>query len=99
MGIDGTYKVDVTTTMGTEHIEFNFQTEGKSLGGTMDGLFGFQSFGSGTIDGKDISVITMLKAPVGEMELKIDATIDGDKISGQLQLGTFRPSLFEGTRV
>ncbi|MFC1901011.1 hypothetical protein ACFLYN_05405 [Chloroflexota bacterium] len=99
MAIDGTYKVDVTTVMGTEHIEFTFKTEGNSVGGTIDGLFGFQSFAGGTIDGNDVLISTIIEAPVGQMELNIGATIEGDKITGQIQLGSFRPSVFEGSRV
>lgn len=98
MGIDGTYKVDVTTVMGIENIEFTFKTEGKLVGGTMDGLFGFQSFGGGEVNGNDIFISTMIEAPVGQMELRIRANIDGDKITGDVQLGEFRPSVFEGTR-
>ena len=98
MSVDGTYKVELTTTMGTQSIELTLKTEGDSLSGTMDGYFGQQSFGGGKVSGNDVSWSVALESPVGEMKLDVNETVNGDEISGQVQIGSFRPSEFKGTR-
>jgi len=98
MSVDGTYKIELTTTLGPQSIELTLMTDGDSLSGTMDGYFGQQSFGGGTIKGNDISWSVELQSPVGEMRLDVKGTVNGDEISGQVQIGSFRPSAFKGTR-
>ena len=98
MAIEGTYKVELTTTLGTENITLTLDTFGDSLNGYMEGFFGQQSFVDGTIDGNDISFSMEAESPVGRLQIDVTATIDGDEISGQVQIGAFRPSQFKGTR-
>ncbi len=98
MGIDGRYDIELATTMGTEPMTLTLKTDGDSLSGTMDGHFGQQSFSGGTVSGNDVSWSVDLQSPMGEMELNVNGTVNGDEISGQVQLGSFRPSIFKGTR-
>jgi len=44
MAIEGTYKVELTTTLGTENIILTLDTFRDSLNGYMEGFFGQQSF-------------------------------------------------------
>ena len=99
MAIEGTYKVELTTTLGTENITLTLDTFEDSLNGYMEGFFGQQSFVDGTIDGNDISFSVEAESPVGRLQIDVTATIDGDNIAGQVQIGGFRPSQFQGTRV
>ena len=98
MSVDGKYKIELTTTMGTQPIELTLKTDGDSLSGTMDGYFGQQSFSGGTVKGIDVSWSVELESPVGEMKLDVKGTVTGDEITGQVQIGSFRPSAFKGTR-
>jgi len=98
MSVDGKYEVELTTTMGPQPIELTLKTDGDSLSGTMDGYFGQQSFSGGTVSGNDFSWSVELQSPVGEMKLEVKGTVSGDEISGQVQIGSFRPSAFKGTR-
>ncbi len=98
MSIDGTYKVEMDTTIGPQSIELTLKSEGDSLSGSMDGHFGPQTFSGGTINGNEFSWTMKLQSPVGEIQLDVSGTVDGDEISGQVQLGSFRPSTFKGVR-
>ncbi len=99
MAIEGTYKVELTTTLGNENIILTLDTFGDSLNGYMEGFFGQQSFVDGTIDGNNVSFSLEAESPVGRLEIDVTATIEGDEIVGQVQIGAFRPSQFRGIRV
>lgn len=99
MSVDGRYKVELQTTLGPQAIGLTLKTMGNSLSGTMDGHFGNQSFSGGTVKGNDISWSVKLQSPMGEMQLDVKGTVNGDLIEGQVQLSSFRPSLFKGSRV
>ena len=98
MPIDGSYDIQLNTMMGPQSITLTLKTDGNSLSGTMDGHFGEQSFSGGMVSGQDISWTVMLESPVGEMQLDVNGTVNGNEISGQVQLGSFRPTPFTGTR-
>ena len=98
MSVNGTYKIELTTTVGTQLIELTLMADGDSLSGTMDGYFGQQSFSGGIVKGNDVSWSVDLESPVGEMKLDVKGTVSGDEITGQVQIGSFRPSEFKGTR-
>ena len=99
MSIDGKYDVELQTTLGPQAIGLTLKTDGNSISGTMDGHFGQQSFSGGTVDGNDVAWTVRLPSPVGVMQLDVKGTVDGDSIEGQVQLGSFRPSIFKGRRV
>lgn len=99
MSIDGRYEVELQTTLGPQHIGLTLETKGDSLSGSMDGHFGEQSFRGGTVKGNELAWSVALQTPMGEMQLAVKATVSGDSIEGQVQLGSFRPSLFKGSKV
>ena len=99
MEIDGKYNIELATTMGQQPLELILMTSGNFLSGVIDGHFGRHDFSGGSVSGKQIGFSVQLLSPVGAMELVVNAAIDGDEISGQVQLGDFRPTPFKGTRV
>lgn len=99
MAVDGKYKVELQTALGPQPMGFTLRTEGDSLSGDMDGHFGERTFRGGTVKGNTLAWSVKLKSPLGEMLLDVKATVDGDSIEGQVQLGSFRPTLFKGKRV
>jgi hypothetical protein len=99
MAVDGHYKADLLTVGGPEPLEFIFESYGNYLGGTINGHFGKHAFSFGTVVDNRFSWKVELESPVGKMELKVEGTVEVDEISGQLQLGSFRPTPFKGNRV
>jgi hypothetical protein len=98
MSVDGKYELELQTTLGPQHISLTLKTDGSSLGGNMDGHFGQQSFNGGTVKGNDIAWSVKLHSPMGVMQLDVKGTVNGNSIEGQVQLGSFRPSIFKGSR-
>lgn len=99
MAVDGKYKLELLTTLGPQAIGLTLETKGNSLSGMMDGHFGERSFSGGTVKGNEIAWTVKLQSPMGEMQLDVKGTVTSDSIEGQVQLGSFRPSLFKGKRV
>lgn len=99
MSVDGRYNVEVQTTLGVQAISLTLKCEGDCLSGVMDGLFGEQSFSGGTVNGNEIAWTVSLQSPMGVMRLDVKGAVAGDLIEGEVQLGSFRPSVFKGERV
>jgi hypothetical protein len=99
MSVDGKYQVELQTTLGPANVSLTLKTEGNTLSGNMDGHFGQQSFSGGTVKGNDIALTMKLQSPIGAMLLDVKGTVIGDSISGEVTLGSFRPTPFKGTRV
>lgn len=99
MAVDGKYQGELQTTLGPQPISLVLKTDGRVLSGTMNGNFGEQSFGGGTVDGNDIAWTASLQSPFGVMKLDVKCTVDGDVIEGIVQIGSFRPTMFKGNRV
>lgn len=142
MAIDGTYDAEISMPAGTRPFKITLKTDGDSLSGTIDGLFGEQPFSEGTVIGDDVSwsvqiqgpprgpgrgpterprgglfrrlmrfVVEALsgpplgapmegtmRGPAGEITLDFKATVSGNEISGQVQIGSFGSGTFKGTR-
>ena len=98
MSVDGSYKVELQTTLGPQPISLILKTDGAFLSGTMDGHFGSQSFSGGTVNGNELAWSVNLQSPMGVMQLDVKGTVNGDSIEGQVQLGSFRPTPFKGKR-
>ena len=98
MAIDGKYNLELQTTVGAAAIGLTLKAEGSSLSGNIDGHFGAQSFSGGIVKGDELAWTVKLQSPMGEMSLAVKATVKGNQIEGQVQLGSFRPSFFIGKR-
>lgn len=99
MSIDGRYELQLHTMMGQAAVGLSLKTAGTSLSGNIDGHFGEQSFSGGSVNGNKLAWTMTLQSPLGQMNLAVEAAVDGDSIEGQVQLGSFRPTPFSGKKV
>ena len=97
MGAEGTWKVTMNTPMEAQPGTLTLKEDGGSLSGTMAGAQGSQDFDGGTVDGNSVKWIVKMTQPM-PMDLGFVATIDGDEISGDVDLGSFGKATFSGTR-
>lgn len=98
MSIDGTWKCTLNTPMGNQNVTMTLASEGAALTGTVAGPQGSNEISEGAVDGDNASWKLEVSGPMGEMTLETKATVDGDTIKGEVQLGSFGTATFEGTR-
>ncbi len=96
MTIDGTWNLTITTPMGPQQGSLELKANGGSLEGTMTGPQGAVPLEDGKVDGNSLSWSVMAQQMA--MKIAFKATVDGDKISGEAELGSFGKATFEGTR-
>ena len=96
MAVDGTWKVTLNTPMGAQEGTLTLKSSGETLEGTMDGPQGAAPIEEGKVNGDDVS--WAITAAAMNMKIMFTAKVDGDKISGEAELGTFGKATFEGTR-
>jgi hypothetical protein len=96
MSADGTWKLTLTTPMGTQTPTLTLKSDGQALTGTMEGAQGTVEIEDGRVDGNNVS--WSITAAQMAMKIAFSGAIDGDRISGKAELGTFGEAPFEGER-
>jgi hypothetical protein len=86
----------MNTPMGAQAGTLTLKSNGGSLEGELNGAQGVAPIEDGKIDGNSLS--WAVTAQQLAMKIMFTATVDGDKISGEAELGTFGKATFEGTR-
>jgi len=97
MSADGTWNTTINTPMGAQNGTLTLQTSGGTLTGKMAGAQGEILLTDGKADGDNLSWKAQMTSPM-PMVLEFTATVDGDKISGNVKLGAFGNATFSGTR-
>jgi len=98
MTVDGTYNVQVSSSMGTQPATITLKEDGELLTGSIAGDQGTQVFEGGTVEGNNVAWSVQMTGPMGQIKLDFKGTIDGDDISGEIQLGSFGTATFKGAR-
>lgn len=96
MSADGSWNVTLNTPMGAQAGTLILKANGDALEGTMTGPQGEVALEEGKIDGDSLS--WAITAAQMNMKILFSATVDGDKISGEAELGSFGKASFEGAR-
>ena len=99
MAIDGTYDIEVNTPVGVLKARVALETGDGTLSGTMESQMGTSVLSGGTVNGDDVSWNMDIKTPIGKMNLTVNATIDGDDVSGEVETGKFGTMQLSGRRV
>ncbi len=97
MSADGTWKITMNTPMGAQQGTLTLKSSGDSLEGKLESSQGAQDIADGKVDGNSLSWNINMTEPMA-MKLEFTATVDGDKISGNVSLGAFGNATLEGTR-
>ena len=90
MSADGKWDVTMNTPMGAQKGVLTLTTSGDGVTGTLE-------IKEGKVDGNSLSWSVDMTSPM-PMKLGFTATVDGDKISGDVDLGSFGKATFEGAR-
>jgi hypothetical protein len=98
MAIDGRWKVTLNTPMGAREAILELVTEGTLLKGRWSGPQGTQEFAGGTVEGNSLAWQVEVSGPMGTMTLRFTGTVEGDKLTGNVQFGSFGSGTFSGVR-
>jgi hypothetical protein len=97
MAVDGKWNIAIETPMGTRQAELELKADGSALSGTQsaDGQSG--PIQDGSVDGNKVSWKVDITNPM-PLTLTFTGNVDGDKISGDADTGTFGSFPFSGSR-
>jgi hypothetical protein len=93
----GTWLMSVETQAGTGNPTFTLVQKGDQLSGTYKGQLG-EAPVTGTVKGNDITITYKINAQGQDLEVVYTGTLDGDKVSGKVKLGSFGDGTFTGKK-
>ena len=93
----GTWALRVETSAGTGTPTVVLTQEGNTLSGTYRGRFGDQPV-TGTLSGNNIKFTFLVSGPMGSAQVTYTGTVDGDTMSGTMQMGDRMGGRFTGKR-
>jgi hypothetical protein len=97
MSADGNWKITINTPMGAQEVNASITTSGDTFTGTTSGRMGDQKI-EGKVNGNTLTWSTNISQPM-PMTLEFQATVNGDNMSGTVQLGAFGSAPLSGVRV
>jgi hypothetical protein len=97
MAIDGNWKIDMETPMGTQSAQLQLASTGGKLTGKMLGGGGAVELADGLIDGNKASWKADIKQPMA-LTLEVSVTVDGGDMNGSVKLGMFGDAPVKGKR-
>ena len=95
--ISGIWKLTVTTTAGTGTPTLVLTQQGEVLTGTYTGRFG-ESPIKGTFKDGAINFTFEASGPMGSAQVTYSGTVDGDTMSGNMQMGAMAGGAFTGKK-
>ena len=96
--VNGTYDVTINSPMGSQQAKVTLAIDGDNLTGTIAGQQGALEIQEGKVDGDTLTWSAQMTQPM-PMKLSFTAGVNGDELSGSVQLGSFGSASFSGTRV
>jgi hypothetical protein len=95
--ISGTWKLTVTTTAGTGTPTLVLRQQGEVLSGTYTGRFG-ESPITGTFKDGAIAFSFDAAGPMGSAHVTYTGKVEGDTMSGNMQMGPMAGGRFTGAK-
>jgi hypothetical protein len=98
MPVEGKYDCVTRTPLGDQPSTFTVTVEGDRFSGVNEGPLGTMEIEDGRVDGNRLTWTMRMTTPM-PMSLDCDATIDGDKLTGNVRAGAFGNMPMTGTRI
>jgi len=86
MAVDGKWNVTMTTPRGSRDATLELKSNGAALSGAWGGPQGSQEFSGGSVEGNTVAWAVQTSGPMGPMTLRFQGIVDGDKMSGSVEL-------------
>ena len=97
MSVEGKWNLKVSTPMGEQTPVLTLNVSGNECSGSFAGAQGSAEFSGGSVEGDKVSFSLQIEAMGQKINLECSATVDGDKISGELK-SPMGPAQFSGER-
>ncbi len=97
MSVEGKWNLKVSTPMGEQTPVLTLNVSGNECSGSFAGAQGSAEFSGGSVEGDNVSFSLQVEAMGQKINLECSATVDGDKISGELK-SPMGPAQFSGER-
>ena len=94
--VDGNWDVVVKSPLGDQKLTLTVKSDGNSFTGTGSGAMGSADI-SGQVDGNTLTWKQQVTTPM-PMTLDMNATVDGDTMTGTVGAGAFGSFPLNGTR-
>ena len=91
VNVTGDWEMTITSPRGERTQDIHFEQEGEKLTVTMQGRRG-EVTAEGTVKGNDIEWTVTRSTPQGEFTMTFTGKIDGDTMSGEVQIADFGSS-------
>ncbi|WP_336957808.1 hypothetical protein [Sphingobium aquiterrae] len=95
--VDGAYDCVTKTPMGDQSSVFTVISNGTTFHGTNAGPLGSLDVKDGTVDGNRLTWTMEMTIPM-PMTLSAEAVVEGDTLTGTIQLGAFGSAAMTGKR-
>jgi hypothetical protein len=97
MPVDGSWNLTMETPMGERRATLDVTSGGGALSGKQSADGNSAEIFDGTVSGVTLAWKVSITSPM-PMTLEYTATVAGDEMSGQMQIGVFGSFPFSGTR-
>lgn len=87
--VAGDWQLTLQTPRGERSMDMSIVQEGEKITVTMRGMRGGESTGEGTIKGNAIEWSITRSTPRGEFTSSYKGTVEGDTMSGTVEMGNF----------
>ena len=87
VNVTGDWELTTETPRGEITRAVHFEQEGENLIVTMEGREGEEVTGEGTVKGNEIEWTVTRSTPRGEFTMTYTGTVEGDTMSGEVQMG------------
>jgi hypothetical protein len=95
--VDGVYDCTTKTPMGDQAGVFTVVSSGSSFHGNIAGALGAMDVKDGKVDGTSLTWKMDMTMPM-PMTLECEAVVEGDMLTGTIQLGAFGAAAMTGKR-
>ena len=92
VNVTGDWEMTTTTPRGERTRDVHFEQEGEKLTVTWKSMRGEEVTAEGTVKGNEIEWTTTRSTPRGEFTMTFTGKIEGDTMSGEVQMGDFGSS-------
>jgi len=87
VNVTGDWEISMETPRGPMTQEMHFEQDGEKLTVTMTTRRGDEITGEGTVKGNEIEWSIIRSTPRGEFTMNYKGTVEGDTMSGEVQMG------------